>query len=281
MAITTVEASRLTAGGTTIQDYFTALYSWIVSNPGNFTVENAAGGPVSSFTLTHSQGWQINLRVSAGTVLGMIAPDGGIVNSATPGTPSNYSGEAAFLPAITGTSVNCDVIRCSDALTFCLKPAAETYWSYGFHVGKIFTPDNQNDPTDYFIDGLGVLGNIPNLSSGAVGNTWSSSTPAGYVSRIRVSQNLWYPCMFENITNITGVSAQGSRPSPYTIVAAGSSMSSFSPNFGRTKYLRRNNTNLAPFTIVPGVSSTQGWMAYNHLSSNSGNLILWDRTVLP
>lgn len=281
MAITTVAAARLTAAGTAIQDYFTALYTWIVANPGNFTVENAAGTPaISSFTLTHSQGWQINLRVSAGTVLGMIAPDGGITDSASPGTPLNFSGESAYLPTITGTALNCDVIRASDMLTFCLKNSAETFWPYGFQVGKIFVPDNSNDAADYFIDGLGVFGNVPVVSTGAVGIGWGSATSTGAVSRIRVSQSVWQNCMFESTGAITGSAPQGARPAPFTIVAA-AIQATGSPQYGRTKYIRRHNANAVPFTIVPGAATNQGWMHFNSSAASGANLILWDRTVLP
>lgn len=282
MPATVPFSARLVSAGTTIQDYFTTFYTWINANPGNFTVLNAAGTPaISSFTLEHTQGWQINFRVSAGTVLSMIAPNGGITDSAAPGSPTNFSGEHIFLPAPVGTSTICHASRYSDALFFCINSTANTFWVNGFHVGKIYVPDNANDPSDYFIDGLGFMANIPQLNITAAGPTWTSTTAASYVSRIRVAESTWYLLLIESNSLVTGTAPQGDRPAPYTLVAAASSLSSASAQFGRSKYVRRARTNQPNYTILPGATTNQGWLHFNSAAANTNQLMLWDRTVAP
>lgn len=280
MAATTVDFVRLEAAGTSIQDYFTSLYTWLVSNPGNFTLSNAEGAPdISSFTMTHSQGWQFNFRVSSNTILGMISPNGGIVSSSAPGTPFGYSGEAVFIPTPSGTSTRVHIILMPDALTFAVLNSANTFWSYGFHAGKIYVPDNSNDPTDYYIDGLGFMAHLPLIGTFGSGQAWASSN--GTACKIRVSETLWYPIVAEVNSTIGGTAPSGIRFSPYTLCANSTSPTSLSTNYGRTKYLRRSNSTQVPFTVIPAVTTTQGWMHYANSASVTNQVIVIDRLVAP
>jgi hypothetical protein len=272
--------ARLVASGTLIQDYFTAYYTWVLANSGNFTVENEVGGPVTSFTLTHSDGWQINLRLNAGTLLGGIAPNGGITDSTNPGAAPHWSGEFQFLPTLTGTSTEQLVITYDDAIALLIKNSAGTFTSFGFHAGRIFVPDNKNDPTDYFIDGLGFFSGVPNVDVFAVsGNIWLSPD-TNTQSRIRVGENIWYRVNAVSAANISGSAPTGPRPAPFTLTGANGSAGNTAPTYGQTKYYRRHNATVTTFSILPGNNSVQGYLFIRN-STTSGLMILWDRTVNP
>ena len=116
MAVTIPTCAVLTAGGTAIQDYVTTLYTWWASNLGNFTFSNITDSPVTSWTATHTVGWQLNFRVSGSTLLCMVAPNAGIANSSAP--VSANSTEVIALPNPSATATRCYVALYDDAIFF-------------------------------------------------------------------------------------------------------------------------------------------------------------------
>lgn len=285
MAVTIPTCAALTAGGTAIQNYVTELYTWILANPGNFTVSNAAGGPVSSWTLTHIDGFQLNFRISGTTLLVMIAPDGGIVNSATPGTPTNYV-EVIGLITPSSQSTKCHIARYEDAIYFSYSSSSNNYINSAFLIGRIFAPLQDQDAANG-VDGLGILAAVPSDNTAVNQNYWYSSSTTRQ-SKARCGGSIWAnglthkdnsgPTQYSAIKRFQNVSICGD-PSG---VAAASPYSS--PIIYMSKYTAwacGPSDSITSYSLNESASTNQAWMALTNSVSSTRQRLLWDKTVDP
>lgn len=289
MAATIPTCAVLTPAGALSADHFTSFYTWISANPGNFTLSNITGTPVTSFTLTHTDSWQLNFRLSSNIAYCMIAPDGGISNSATPGTPTGYTESIAFPLIATGSGARNWIARYEDAIFFGIAHTDLSYMTYAFMAGSIGQPLQAQDVANK-IDGLGILANIPtNSPSGSSGYWFSTiSTAAARQSRVRSGATSW--CI--------GVTYQGSaynisqssstrRFSPIMLTGDPTGVNapgSASPNICMTKYVYFAggvSDASSPFSLNESASTNQAMLTINNASSTSRMRILWDKTVDP
>lgn len=284
MAVTIPTCGSLTASGLTIQNYTTELYTWILANPGNFTVSNATGGPVSSWTLTHSDGFQLNFRISGTTLLVMIAPVGGIVNSATPGTPTDYV-EVIGLITPSVSSTRCHIARYDDAIYFSYSSAANNSILSAFLVGRIFAPLQDQDVAND-VDGLGILASIP--SDGATGssNYWYS-TSATRQSRARCG-SVWINGVVHK--DASGPSQSSSLKRFQNVMVAGDPSGSSLPSVSTSPivYLSKYTAwgcgpsdSITAYSLNESASTNQAWMALINSTGSTRHRILWDKTVDP
>lgn len=272
------------AAGTALQDYVTALYNQIVAEPGGFTISNVVGGGTpTSWTITHTDGWQINYRVSGGALLSLIAPEGGIANSASPGTPTNGSPEDVLIPSPSGTGTRYQYCQYGDAILFAINASANTHSAYAFHHGRILNRNNAVDP----LKGLGVLAYLINDSTAATAFEWlnSNTTGTNRKSWIRIGTSLWWNPVF------------GTTPSQATLLTAervstsvaikvpdsGNPPSASALTRGVFRYLGEDSSSPAgnPLSVAPAVGSDQGWLRLKSSNSTSRLVALWDKQVTP
>lgn len=288
MAITVPTCAVLTAAGTTLQDYVTAFYVWWAANLGNFTLSNVVGGGTpTSWTATHSSGFQLNFRVSGGTLLVMIAPAGGIASSAAP--VSAGSTEVIGLPAPSGTATRCYVARYEDAIFFGNAVTALTHLVNGFLAGRIGAPVQDQDAAAG-VDGLGILAHTPNDASTSSANVWYgiAGSAGSRQSRLRVGTSTWalgltFPwggviAQASAVRRFTGVSLCG-HPDGSTAPSA-----TASPLICLSKYTAwaggASDSN-APLTLNESVGSNQAWLTLNSTATNTRHRLLWNKTVDP
>lgn len=285
MAITIPTCAVLTAAGTTLQDYVTVFYNWVNANPGNFTVSNLVGGATpTSWTLTHASGFQLNFRVSGGTLLIMVAPNGGIANSAAP--VSAGSVEVIGLPAPSGTSTRAHVARYKDALFFGWTSTTPTHTPNAFEVGRIGAPIQDQDVAAG-IDGLGILAHTPSDSVASSVNNWYTVS-ATRQSRARVASATWAGGLTAPWGGSIAQSSANRRFSP--VVLCGNPDGTNVPSTTTSPILLLSKYNawaggvsdsVAPFTLNESAGSNQAWMAINNANANTRHRILWDKTVDP
>lgn len=281
MAVSVPSSASGNAAGTAIQDYMTAFHAAFAAEPGDFTLENVVGAPVTSFTATHLDGWQINYRVSAGTILSVIAPEGGIANSASPGVPTNAYTEDTIIPSPSGTSTRWQFAQYGDAIFFAINGSADTFSVYAFHQGAIYAPGDADSTTR----GLGSLAYIPADTFAATAAFWhcTSATVGSKKSYLRIGTSLWnapaFPVALVNFTqNIIG------KLCNYPVIAADSGATSqFSPARGLYRYLQIDTSTAAglPLSVLPSTASNQGWMRLSNGASATRQVILWDKMVTP
>lgn len=284
MAPTIPTCVKLALSGTTAADWIDDFHTWIAANPGNFTVSNAVGSPVTSFTLTHTNGWQINYRLSGGVILSLIAPSGGISDSAAPGTPTNASPEDTLLPAFSGTSATALIARYDDAIFCGIKNSAATALSYAFMQGVVvqITSKTNNSPS-----GLGVFAYLIDGSPSATAFKWFSvtGTAGNRKSYIQINDTDWASLtVTRNLENVNSAGA-GTRFSQEGL-AAGSSgdtpSSTSDPCRGVLKYLYADTvTTAAAFSVDPSSGFDQGQLAVRDITTATRMRVLWDKTVTP
>lgn len=286
MAITPTipDCASAAAGGTAIGDYSQQLYTFFNAQSGDFTLENVVGGPsaVTSFTATHSDGWQINFRVTGGEILTLIDPDGTIADSASPGTPTNASSEVVFVPSPSGTSANCFYAQYGDAILFAIKNSGNTFPIYCSHVGFIAQPHNASDG-DIFLDGKGTLGYIPNEQAGSGAGDWGSTIAANSECEIRVAEATWENYTFDSTAAVADTSGNV-RFSAMTIFGAngGNPSASADPNIAIFRYLRIDGgADAAPLNVIPSSASNQAFVRINESLNNTRMVALWNKTVTP
>lgn len=288
MAITEAICAVLTAGGTTLQDYVTAFHMWWAANLGNFTLSNVVGGGTpTSWTATHTQGWQLNFRVSGGTLLVMVAPNGGIASSSAP--VSAGSTEVIGLPAPAGTATRCYVARYDDAIFFGPVASALTFVVNAFLAGRIGAPIQDQDVAAG-IDGLGILAHTPNDSNATNLNTWYStnSTAGNRQTRVRVASATWALGATYTWGSVIAQSGAARRFSPVVLCghpdgSTGPSTTA-SPLLVLSKYTAWAGgaaDSVAPLTLNESAGSNQAWLALNSSATNTRHRLLWDKTVDP
>jgi hypothetical protein len=277
--------AALDASGTTLQDYVTQLYTWLLSNPGNFTISNAAGVPVSSWTMTHIQGWQLNFRTSGATLLCMIAPSGGVVNSASPGTPAGFT-EVVCISSLTSTNIRCLIARYEDAVFFGIRTSTLNGIGYAFVAGRIGAPIQGQDIANG-MDGLGILSSIPTETNTTAANAWFS-TNAARTSRLRLSATEWviglYSAWGPSISQSSGTRRFTPAPLVGNPDGVGVPSASQSPLIALCKYVAwagGSSDSVPPFTLNNDPLSNQSWMAINSTSAVTRMRILWNKTVDP
>lgn len=285
MAITIPTCAVLTAAGTTLQDYITVFYNWVTSNPGNFTVSNLVGGATpTSWTLTHTSGFQLNFRVSGGTLLIMIAPNGGIANSAAP--VSAGSVEVIGLPAPSSTSTRAHVARYEDALFFGWTSTTPTHTPNAFLAGRIGAPIQDQDVAAG-IDGLGILAHTPSDSNSSASNNWYSVNTTRQ-SRARVASTTWAGGLTYPWGSTIAQSGPTRRFSP--VVLCGNPDGTNAPIVANSPILLLSkytawaggvSDSVTPFALNESAGSNQAWMALNSANAATRHRILWDKTVDP
>jgi hypothetical protein len=285
MAATVPDCIATNAAGTTIQDYMTSFHASWVSEPGAFSLLNVVGSPVTSFTVQHASGKQINYRVSGGAILSLIAPSGGVTNSATPGTPSGAYAEDTLIPAPTGTSSRFQFAQYGDAILLTINGSANTFSAYGIHQGGIYAPGDADDDTD----GWGTLAYIPCGDVNANGSTaffWFTvnATAGNRKSYLRRSATAWAsptihlaPSVFSTqiakIITTLGIAAPDS----------GTPAIANSPLRGLLKYIQADTTTTAgnPLSVKPSLATDQGWLRINNSAAATRMVALWNKTVTP
>lgn len=281
MAVSVPTCASGNAAGTAIQDYMTAFHAAFAAAPGDFTIENVVGAPVTSFTATHLDGWQLNYRVSGGVILSVLAPEGGIANSAAPGTPTNAYAEDTLLPSPSGTSTRWQFAQYGDAVFFGINGSANTFTINAFHQGSIYSPGDADSVTR----GLGTLAYIPADTTAATSFFWhcTTATAGNKKSYVRIGENLWnapgFPVALLNFNqNIAGKICNN-----VVLVADSGGTSTFSPIRGLHRYLQIDTSTTAglPLSVLPSTASNQGWMRLHNAAATTRQIILWDKTVTP
>ena len=285
MAVTIPTCASGNAAGTAIQDYMTSFHAAFAAAPGSFTICNVVGSPVTSFTATHTYGWQINYRVSGGAILSLIAPVGGIANSASPGTPTNAYAEDTLIPSPSGTSTRWQFAQYGDAVFFAINGTANTFSLYGLHQGAIYAPGDADSVTR----GLGTLAYLPCGDASALLSTafqWFSvnSTASNRKSYLRTAAGTW-----PSPTLPLG-------PNSYTIQVAailavlaacapdsGTPASNTSPQRGLLRYVQVDTTTTAgaPLSVKPSSATNQGWLRVNSSATTTRMVILWNKLTTP
>jgi hypothetical protein len=281
MAVTVPTCASGNAAGTAIQDYMTAFHAAFAAAPGNFTLSNVTGGPVTSFTVTHSAGWQINYRVSGGAILSVFAPSGGIADSAAPGTPTNSYAEDTILPSPSGTSTRWQFAQYGDAVLFAVNGSANTFSQYAFHQGAIFSPGDADNASL----GLGTLAYLPTDTSAATPFVWhcTSGTAGSRKSYVRISASVWagpaFPIALVNFNqNIAGKICSQIVTAPDS-----GAPSTFSPVRGLHRYLQIDTSTTAglPLSVLPSTASNQAWLRLNNSATATRQVVLWNKLVTP
>lgn len=270
------------AAGTAIQDYMTVLHARCAAAPGDFTVANVVGSPVTSFTLTHTSGFQINFRVSGGAILAVIAPAGGISNSASPGTPTNAYTEDTFIPSPSGTSTRYQFSMYGDAILFAINNAANTASIYASHIGKIRVVNSGADATA----GLGVLAGSPNPVVASTAFAWfcTNATASNRRSHIRIAAGTWAdPAIPITISSYSTQIAERLSDIPVSLPDSGTPSVSTSPVRGVFRYLRVDTTTTAgaALSVLPDGGSNQGWLRLADTATTTRLVALWNDTVTP
>lgn len=287
MAPTIPGSKKLVLAGTATANFIDDYHTWIDANPGGFTVENVVGTApnVTSFTLLHTADlWQLNYRLSGGEILSMVAPNGGISDSATPGTPTGASPETALLPVFSGTAAEALISRYDDAIFIGIKNSAKTLLSYAAYHGKIlYVGDTPNEsPT-----GFGVLAYLIDMTSSFTAYKWftTNSTASNRKSWIQITSTDWAaPTVVRSGENVTST-GDGTRFSKET-VAAGSNADAPSatgdPARGSLRHIRIDTAGTAAiFAVDPSGASDQGMIALRDSTSLTRGRVMWNKTVTP
>lgn len=282
MAVSVPTCSSGNAAGTAIQDYMTAFHAAFAAAPGDFTIENVVGSPVTSFTATHLDGWQINYRVSGGAILSLIAPVGGIVNSASPGSPTNAYAEDTLIPSPSGTSTRWQFAQYDDAVFFGINGAANTFSQYAFHQGSIYAPGDADSVTR----GLGTLAYIPADTSTSTAFFWhcTNATASNRKSYLRLALGTWAASVFPTaLVNFATQVAARIVNLPMCAPDTGAPATTSSPCRGLYRYLQVDTTTTAgnPLSVLPSSSTNQGWMRLHNAAAATRQVILWNKLVTP
>lgn len=282
MAVTIPTCASGNAGGTAIQDYMTAFHAAFAAAPGQFTLQNVVGSPVTSFTVLHTDGWQINYRVSGGAILSLIAPSGGISNSAAPGTPTNAYAEDTLIPSPSGTSTRWQFAQYGDAVFFGINGTANTFSQYAIHQGAIYAPGDADSVTR----GLGTLAYIPADTSSTTAFTWhcTNATASNRKSYLRLALGTWAASVFPiALVNFATQVASVIVNMPMAAPDSGAPATTSSPCRGLYRYLQIDTTTTAglPLSVKPSSSTDQGWMRLHNAASATRQVVLWNKLVTP
>jgi hypothetical protein len=262
----------------------TSFYNAFLADPGGFTLRLVVGGATpTSFTATHSEGWEINYRMSAGTILSLINPSGGISNSAAPGTPTNAYAEDVLLPVVSATATRWQFAQYGDAVFFAINGSAGTFSAYAFHQGKIRISNNEASTAQ----GLGTLAYLPADAAAGTPGAWynTSATAGSRKSYIRYALSAWGQPAIP--VGFVGFAVQvGARLGDMALTVADAGVqpsTSSSPIRGVLRYLRADTTTTAPvpLSVLPSDTTNQGWLRLNSSAAATRQVILWDKLVTP
>jgi hypothetical protein len=215
----------------------------------------------------------------------MLAPAGGIANSAAPTSANNT--EVIGLPAPSATSARCLIARYSDAIFFGIHNTTSVSVTSGFLAGRIGAPV-QNQDVAAGLDGLGILANLPNDASNTTENIWYSTSAilSGRKSRLKISA-LKYAIGVGAIIMVPTQSAIERRFSPVILTGnpngVGEATTS-SPILCLSKYtaFAAGIGDLIPcFSMNISAGTNQAWMAINNSQAGTRHRILWNKTVDP
>jgi hypothetical protein len=188
-----------------------------------------------------------------------------------------------------------------DAILIGVKNDTTQSWRQALHAGKIYAPFNASDP-GFFLDGLGILGGIPNiaisLSSPTVGS-WLNTNSSPFLSNfIRAGFNNWADRLLAGFTSTpsSGTLVGNARLVPYLLtfpsatpsypgpVSQGITITSNPTLVGYLKYIREYPTVLSHRTTIPAVGSgdDQSWLVFcDPGSTTRRSACLWSKAVTP
>lgn len=175
-----------------------------------------------------------------------------------------------------------------DTMTIFIETSSNpSYFKYGVHIGKIYSPDNSTDDGT-FVDGSGIMIGIPsNVGAGTAqttGNWLSYSNTFGLGSCIRIGENSWSNLTIINITTNqeNDLNNQYIRLVPYSVggsIVLNHNIGNKGGIIGRTKYIRQFRQTLPHGVYVPSLSnlSNQAWLGWSIGSTESNQIILWKK----
>ena len=278
MAILVPNSQNLVLSGPTTEDFIDDYEGLLSGVGGTWSTTNVIGDPVTSFTLQHTSGFQLNYRMDAGQLLSMIAPVGGIVDSSAPGTPTRHSPESVLLPALAGTQAKALLSIYDDAIITSIKNAAGNASPVAFHHGKpLGLPFiRPNGPT-----GFGVFAYVPRPNTDSTPYGWfSNAFSAGQrVSWVEVEPGVWRnPGLVRGFDSATTAADAGNRLTYGSVVTgnSGAAPSIANPAQAFLKYVFGDTDASNPtFQVIPGDTSDQSIL---RLSSNTTTRMgfIWD-----
>ena len=282
----------LTAAGTTSANFFSTIDSFFRSAvPTVFTVGSASDS--TNLYLEHPDGWWLHIEDNGTSIRCRTAPDGDFSGSQT----SPYA--TVIVSANTATTMH--FAEYDDAILIGVKNDTTQSWRQALHAGKIYAPFNASDP-GFFLDGLGILGGIPNiaisLSSPTVGS-WLNTNSSPFLSNfIRAGFNNWADRLSAGFTSTpaSGTLVGNARLVPYLVtfpnatpsypgpVAQGVTTVGGPTLVGYLKYIREYPTLLSHRTTIPAVGSgdDQSWLVFcDPASTTRRSACLWSKAVTP
>lgn len=276
---------RRTLSSTDTPTLLDDFHDWLDANPGNFTLSNVVGATVTSFTATHTDGWQVNWRVSGTTILMAIAPTGGIADSAAPAATDMSPEEIAVVDISGSAHAQYLIALYDDAITLLTKAAANDEIFDGFHVGKVMAVSRANYPA-LGRDGLGMLCGGPSDNNFNVGDLWFSTSGNIFSrrSKIHVATGQWGSPLISNISSWTTVS-DSARFHDVPVFApplpSDTPNTANSPAVGILKYITGDGAlDAAQLTLINSASSTQAYVSIGYPSSGVSRLrMIWTQGV--
>lgn len=277
---TVPDAVRRTLSSVTTPDLLDDFHTYFAANSGSFTISNVIGSPVTSFTATHTDSWQINLRVSGTDLYVALAPEGGIADSSAP-TGTDLWEEVGITDISSGVHAQYLIAIFDDAITILTKVSANTHVFEGIHAGKIMSLGRSNYPS-LGRDGLGMLCGAPTDNAVSSGGKWFTTTAASARSKIRIaSGGFWGVPIVQNIGGVNTVNASARFHDLHVIASADdttNASSTGSPTVGLYKYLTGDgDLDASPLTVInSGKSgSTQAYLALQDSVSSTRLRLLW------
>lgn len=285
MAVTIPVCARVVLSGTATNALLIdAMHDWFIANPGDFTVENVVGSPTTSFTLTHDDGWQINYRLSGGEILVLIAPEGGIADSASPGTPTNAMTEDTAFPVLSGVSDRVNFAQYGDAVFVAVQSTALNSYPYAIMTGRCV---DSLEPFSTRFVGLAHFGYLMGDAMVATtGAMYSLSGSAGNrKSKVRTLADVWVSpgTPVTALFNVT----QPARGRFSSIIVTGSIVeqtpsATTMPTCGVMAYCRIDSSvGLSALNVVPSDTTDQGMLAVVDDTGTSRFRVVWNKNVTP
>lgn len=283
---TVPDAVRRTLGSVTTAALIDDFHTYLAANPGNFTISNVIGSPVTSFTLTHTDSWQINLRLDTADLKIAIAPTGGIADSSAPSATDLSPEEIGILDIAGNATAQYLIAIFDDAITLLTKDSANSFIFEGLHAGKIMTVGRANFPA-LGRDGLGMLCGKPFDNSGNINGIWFSSATAtaSRRSKLHIATSRWGSPVIQNLGLVTQSNDSARFPEVPCQAAPDSGTSpsaTTSPHAGVMKYITGDcDLSTAPLSVINSAAggSTQAYLALNYTASNTRLRLLWKQGV--
>jgi len=254
-----------------------------VSNgAGVWSITNLVGGVTpSSFTINNSVGFQINLRTSANTILGLLAKAGGILNSAVPGVVANAMTEVVYLnTAAAGFSPRLNIALYETSLVVLAQHTTFSYFVSAFFAGR---GRSIRGNRRFF-----QLANIPDSSALGMSAGWFTTiTAPGAASRpsrveygngeanITFMQPASRTVPYDAPGDRIGAIILSARPVESTPSASGIPCTTIDELGFDAKQ------KVSPLALLPSISDNQAWLYVNNAATATDMVILWNKTVDP